>query len=112
MPSVRILDIASEAGVSRSLVSKVLSGRMGTSTVRPEVDVVTYSNPLFMSGAMEYSSTPALDWEWSMAKYESELASRIRRIAQARGFVPNAAARSLHSGRQDCIAVFLSRHGT
>jgi transcriptional regulator with XRE-family HTH domain len=76
MSSVRILDIASEAGVSRSLVSKVLSGRMGTSTVRPE------------------------------------LASRIRKIAQARGFVPNAAARSLHSGRQDCIAVFLSRHGT
>ena len=76
MTSVRILDIAAEAGVSRSLVSKVLSGRMGTSTVRPE------------------------------------LASRIRSIARARGFVPNAAARSLHSGRQDCIAVFLSRHGT
>lgn len=76
MTSVRILDIAAEAGVSRSLVSKVLSGRMGTSTVRPE------------------------------------LASRIRSIAQARGFVPNAAARSLHSGRQDAVAVFLSRHGT
>ena len=76
MTSVRILDIAAEAGVSRSLVSKVLSGRMGTSTVRPE------------------------------------LASRIRSIARARGFVPNAAARSLHSGRQDAVAVFLSRHGT
>jgi len=61
MTSVRILDIAAEAGVSRSLVSKVLSGRMGTSTVRPE------------------------------------LASRIRSIAQARGFVPNAAARSTPS---------------
>lgn len=76
MTSVRILDIAAEAGVSRSLVSKVLSGRMGTSTVRPE------------------------------------LAARIRSIARARGFVPNAAARSLHSGRQDAVAVFLSRHGT
>ena len=61
MTSVRILDIAAEAGVSRSLVSKVLSGRMGTSTVRPE------------------------------------LASRIRSIARARGFVPNAAARSTPS---------------
>ena len=75
MTSVRILDIAAEAGVSRSLVSKVLSGRMGTSTVRPEI------------------------------------AARIRAIAQARGFVPNAAARSLHSGRQDAVAVFVSRHG-
>ena len=76
MTSVRILDIAAEAGVSRSLVSKVLSGRMGTSTVRPE------------------------------------LASRIRSIARARGFVPNAAARALHAGRQDAVAVFFSRHGT
>ena len=76
MTSVRILDIAADAGVSRSLVSKVLSGRMGTSTVRPE------------------------------------LAARIRSIARARGFVPNAAARSLHSGRQDAVAVFFSRHGT
>ena len=75
MTSVRILDIAAEVGVSRSLVSKVLSGRMGTSTVRPEI------------------------------------ASRIRAVAHARGFVPNAAARSLHSGRQDAVAVFLSRHG-
>lgn len=73
---IRISDIAAEAGVSRSLVSKVLSGRMGTSTVRPE------------------------------------LAARIRSIARMRGFVPNAAARSLHSGRQDAVAVFLSRHGT
>ncbi len=49
-----------------------------------DADVVTYSNPLFMSGAMEYSSTPALDWEWSMSKYESELASRIQEDEAAR----------------------------
>lgn len=34
---LRIADIAQDLGVSRSLVSKVLSGRMGTSTVRPEL---------------------------------------------------------------------------
>lgn len=34
---VRLSDIARELDVSRSLVSKVLSGRMGTSTVRPEL---------------------------------------------------------------------------
>lgn len=34
---LRIADIARDLGVSRSLVSKVLSGRMGSSTVRPEL---------------------------------------------------------------------------
>lgn len=34
---VRIVDIAAELNVSRSLVSKVLSGRLGTTLVRPEV---------------------------------------------------------------------------
>ena len=34
---VRISDIAYEVGVSRSLVSKVLSGRMGKSSVRPDL---------------------------------------------------------------------------
>ena len=34
---IRISDIAEDVGVSRSLVSKVLSGRMGRSTVRPEL---------------------------------------------------------------------------
>ena len=34
---VRISDIAADLGVSRSLVSKVLSGRMGKSSVRPDL---------------------------------------------------------------------------
>lgn len=34
---VRISDIATDVGVSRSLVSKVLSGRMGKSSVRPDL---------------------------------------------------------------------------
>ena len=72
---VRICDIASEVGVSCSLVSKVLCGRMGNSTVRPA------------------------------------LAERIKSVAKLRGYVPNASAKALFSGRQNTVAVFVSRHG-
>ncbi|MDD4061482.1 MAG: LacI family DNA-binding transcriptional regulator [Kiritimatiellae bacterium] len=72
---VRISDIAEDLGVSRSLVSKVLSGKMGQSTVRPE------------------------------------LAERIRARARQLGYVPNMSAKSLFTGRQHAIGVFISRHG-
>ncbi len=74
MPSskpVRISDIATRLGVSRSLVSKVLCGHMGKSSVRPE------------------------------------LGQRIRDCAAELGYVPNAAARALFSGRQNAVGVFL-----
>ena len=41
-----------------------------------DVDEPSGTNPLFMSGALEYSSTPTLDWEWSMTRYSDALASR------------------------------------
>ena len=72
---VRISDIAEDLGVSRSLVSKVLSGKMGQSTVR------------------------------------LELAERIRARARQLGYVPNLSAKSLFTGRQHAIGVFISRHG-
>ncbi len=40
-------------------------------------DVIAFSNPLLMSGALDSSSTPVLDWEWSMSRYEENLASMI-----------------------------------
>ena len=36
-------------------------------------DVIAFSNPLLMSGALDSSSTPVLDWEWSMTRYEANL---------------------------------------
>ncbi len=33
-------------------------------------DIAAYSGPLVMPGMFEHSSTPTLDWEWSMTQYE------------------------------------------
>jgi LacI family transcriptional regulator len=72
---VGIADIAKDVGVSMSLVSKVLSGRMGKSSVRPE------------------------------------LAAEIHAKAKQVGYVTNATARALVTGRQNVVGVFISRHG-
>ena len=40
-------------------------------------DIAGYNNSLMMYGAGEHSSTPALDWEWSMVRYEQELSTRV-----------------------------------
>lgn len=72
---VRISDIAKEVGVSRSLVSKVLSGRLGRSSARPD------------------------------------LAAKIHARAKELGYVPNASAKALFSGRQNVIGVFVHQYG-
>ncbi len=40
-------------------------------------DLAGYSSPLLMPEALEYSSSPTLDWEWSMMRYENALSARI-----------------------------------
>ena len=72
---VRISDIAKEVGVSRSLVSKVLSGRLGRSSARPD------------------------------------LATKIHARAKELGYVPNASAKALFSGRQNVVGVFVHHYG-
>ena len=42
-------------------------------------DLATYTSPLLLPDAFEYTSSPALDWEWSMARYENALSSRLER---------------------------------
>ena len=41
-------------------------------------DIASFSSPLLYSGAYEHSSTPTLDWEWSMIQYEDALSYRMR----------------------------------
>ena len=42
-------------------------------------DVAAVSSPLMMPDMYEhYSGTPSLDWEWSMTRYQEELAPRVQ----------------------------------
>ena len=40
-------------------------------------DLATYTSQLLLPDAFEYTSSPALDWEWSMARYENALSTQI-----------------------------------
>ena len=47
-------------------------------------DLAAYASPLLMPDALEYSSSPSLDWEWSMMRYETALSARINEDEAAR----------------------------
>ena len=42
-------------------------------------DVASYYGPLNMPDMFEYSSSPTMDWEWSMTRYESALYDRAEK---------------------------------
>lgn len=43
-----------------------------------------FTSPLMLPDAFEQSSSPMLDWEWSMRRYENMLSGRIAQDASAR----------------------------
>ena len=42
-------------------------------------EMAEFSSPLFSPELFEHSSSPTLDWEWSMRRYESALETRVGR---------------------------------
>ena len=42
-----------------------------------DADLSAYSSPLLLPDAFEQSSSPMLDWEWSMSRYERALSSQM-----------------------------------
>ena len=42
-------------------------------------DISSFTSPLLLPGTFEHTSTPTLDWEWSMLRYEQTLATQINR---------------------------------
>ncbi len=42
-----------------------------------DADLANYSGPLLMPEMYESTSSPSLDWEWSMVRYEDALSSRM-----------------------------------
>ena len=47
-------------------------------------DYDTFSSPILLPDAFEHSSSPALDWEWSMRRYEDVLTTRKDQDSTAR----------------------------
>ena len=42
-------------------------------------DLDAVSNPLLLPDMFEHSSSPTLDWEWSMMRYENALSARVEK---------------------------------
>ena len=42
-------------------------------------DVAAYTSPMMMPGMIDQSAPTMVDWEWSLAEYEAELASSVQR---------------------------------
>jgi hypothetical protein len=60
----------------KNSAAKGLMGRLRNFfEVGADEDIAAYTNPLVLPGMYETSSTPRLDWEWSMVQYEEALAS-------------------------------------
>ena len=47
-------------------------------------DDAAFASPLLLPDAFEHTSSPALDWEWSMRRYESVLTTQMDRDSSAR----------------------------
>lgn len=72
--------LLSAATSGKNESAKGLMGRLRDIFDRSaDEDVACFTSPLLLPEAMESSSSPTLDWEWSMTRYETELASRISR---------------------------------
>ena len=66
--------LLSAASSGKNESAKGLMGRIRDFFDRSaDEDVASLSSPLILPGAFDRSSTPALDWEWSMARYEEAL---------------------------------------
>ena len=72
----KLLEVSS-SGKNES--AKGLMGRLRDFFDRgADEDLASFSSPLLYSGVYAHSPTPALDWEWSMTKYEEALSCRVQ----------------------------------
>ncbi len=72
--------LLSAASSGKNESAKGLMGRLRDFFDRgADEDISSFTSPLLLPGVYEHSSTPTLDWEWSMARYEDALSARIKR---------------------------------
>ena len=68
---------ASTSGRNES--AKGLMGRLRDFFDRgADEDIASFTSPLLLPEAFEQSTTPTLDWEWSMMHYEDALYARVK----------------------------------
>lgn len=69
---------ASSSGKNES--AKGLMGRLRDFFDRgADEDIASFTSPLMLPGVFDHSSTPTLDWEWSMSRYEDALDAQVRK---------------------------------
>ena len=72
--------LLSAASSGKNESAKGLMGRLRDFFDRgADEDIASFTSPLMLPGMYEESTTPTLDWEWSMVKYEDALSARIKR---------------------------------
>ena len=76
-----------------------------------DADLSAYSSPLLLPDAFEQSSSPMLDWEWSMSRYERALSSQMEQGDQAVKEAWDELAKSVVSHVADDVKVAI-RSGT
>ena len=70
--------LLSAASTGKNESARGLMGRLRDFFERSaDEGIVSMSNPLLLPDMFESSTSPALDWEWSMIRYENALSSRM-----------------------------------
>ena len=80
MNSAKRDQLLSAASSGKNESAKGLMGRLRDFFDRgADEDIAGFTSPLFLNSTFEHSTTPTLDWEWSMVEYEDALSARIRK---------------------------------
>ena len=80
MDSGKREQLLSAASSGKNESAKGLMGRLRDLFDRSaDEDISSFRSPLLLEGLYEHSSTPTLDWEWSMTRYENALSEQVRR---------------------------------
>lgn len=80
MDSVKRGQLLSASTSGKNESARGLMGRLRDFFDRgADEDIASFTSPLILPGMYEHSTTPTLDWEWSMARYEDELSDRMGR---------------------------------
>ena len=80
MDSGKREQLLSAASSGKNESARGLMGRLRDFFDRgADEDIASFSSSLMLSGMFDDSSTPTLDWEWSMLRYEDELSARMAR---------------------------------